>query len=90
MRKRQQHPHRCTAFGVVRDGEFESTTLPIDRSDPGGQSYVFHQVSNPTNGTVTLAGNGAFTYTPNYQFGGAQPFFVPPEHLDLAGGGGAV
>ena len=31
MRKRQQHPHRCTAFGVVRDGRECATAALLDQ-----------------------------------------------------------
>ena len=43
-------------------------------SDPDGDPLTAIKVTNPANGTVTLAANGGFSYTPNAAFAGADIF----------------
>ena len=46
----------------------------LNDTDPNGNALVFSQVSNPTNGTVTMLPNGTFIYTPNPTFIGLDKF----------------
>jgi VCBS repeat-containing protein len=43
-------------------------------TDADGDPRTAHLVTAPANGTVTLNGNGTFTYTPNHYFYGADMF----------------
>jgi VCBS repeat-containing protein len=43
-------------------------------TDADGDSLVAIVVSNPTNGTLILNGNGSFSYTPNANFNGTDNF----------------
>jgi len=59
----------------------EDTTLNVaapgvlqNDNDPDGQGISATLLTNPTHGTVTLAGNGAFTYIPNPNFNGLDSF----------------
>jgi methionine-rich copper-binding protein CopC len=59
----------------------EDTTLNVaapgvlqNDNDPDGQGISATLLTNPTHGSVTLAGNGAFTYIPNPNFNGTDSF----------------
>ena len=48
----------------------------VSASDIDGDSLAYSLAAGPANGTVTLAGNGAFTYTPRADFAGEDVFTV--------------
>jgi gliding motility-associated-like protein/uncharacterized repeat protein (TIGR01451 family) len=56
----------------------EDTQLPNDvstnDSDPDGNPLSFAVVTNPSNGTLSLAANGTFTYSPFLNFNGTDSF----------------
>lgn len=49
----------------------------LTATDPGGKAVTFATTGNPTSGTLSgLPGTGAFTYTPNANFTGADSFGI--------------
>jgi VCBS repeat-containing protein len=59
----------------------ENTTLTVNTAgvltndtDADGNPLTAHLVTAPANGTVTLNGDGTFTYVPNHYFSGADTF----------------
>gem|GEM_PF-6990008 len=52
-------------------------------SDADGDSFSVILSSNATNGTVSLASNGSFTYTPNTNFNGTDSFTYIANDGDL-------
>ena len=46
----------------------------INDSDPDGDSFTVSANGDPSNGTVTVAADGAFTYTPDTGFDGTDSF----------------
>ena len=59
------------SFGGVEDSEIAGQ---LTGSDPEGTALTFTVMLAPTNGTLSLAGNGAFTYTPAPDFHGLDSF----------------
>ena len=57
-----------TALNVASPG------VLANDSDPGALPLTAVLVANPTNGTVSLSSNGAYTYTPNANFNGTDTF----------------
>lgn len=51
-----------------------ATGVLANDSDADGDSLTVTLQSSPTNGTVTLTGDGAFNYTPNSNFSGTDSF----------------
>ena len=48
----------------------------VTATDADNDAVTFSKASDPTNGTVTVAGTGAYTYTPNANFNGQDSFDV--------------
>ena len=55
-----------------------AVTNPIGATDPNGDSltYSVKDENKPSHGTVTINGNGTYTYTPNTGFSGSDSFKV--------------
>lgn len=53
-------------------------------TNPGGGSLSAILVTTTSNGTLTLSGNGSFTYTPNLNFNGADTFTYRARRTDNA------
>jgi hypothetical protein len=53
----------------------------LTAKDPG--AVTFSQTTNPTSGTVSVTGDGKFTYTPNPNFTGSDSFGI--QATDVAG-----
>ena len=61
-------------FTTVEDTAFNGTLITSD-DGYGGYGNTFSIITQPTNGTVTLnASTGAFVYTPNANYSGADSF----------------
>ncbi|MFN7777771.1 MAG: Ig-like domain-containing protein, partial [Betaproteobacteria bacterium] len=54
----------AAAFGVL-----------VNDIEPDGQPLTAVQIGNPSHGSVTLAANGSFVYTPNANFFGTDRFY---------------
>jgi hypothetical protein len=63
------HDFRATADTFTGH---ESISGNVLRDDAGATAVVRH--TNPSNGTVTVNADGAFTYTPNFGFNGTDTF----------------
>ncbi|MGD9971217.1 MAG: DUF4347 domain-containing protein, partial [Sulfuricurvum sp.] len=48
-------------------------TLPVS-TDADGDSITYATYSDPSHGTLSIAGNGAYTYTPNTDYHGSDSF----------------
>ena len=58
-------------------------TGTLTATDPGGTAVTFTKTSDPKSGTLTVASNGSFTYTPGPNFTGSDSFGV--QATDSAG-----
>ena len=58
----------------VATNEDTLLTGQLTASDVDGDPLTFELVSGPSNGTLTLNGNGSFSYTPNANFNGPDSF----------------
>ncbi|MCA3268080.1 MAG: tandem-95 repeat protein, partial [Azospirillum sp.] len=65
-----------TSGGVVAGSEDKATSGTLRAQDPDGDPLTFAIAPNggPTNGTVSIDPNGAYTYTPRANFNGADSF----------------
>ncbi len=63
-----------TAFTVVSDRPYNGQLTATDLEN--NLPITFARESNPANGTVTVAADGTFTYTPNAAFVGTDTFQV--------------
>jgi large repetitive protein len=64
-------------------GEDAALTLGLPASDVDSETLSFSVLTGPTNGSVTLNGNGSFTYTPNANFNGTDSFTYRANDSDL-------
>ena len=51
-----------------------NSTVAANDSDPNGDPLTFALATGPSNGSVSVAANGSFTYTPNAGYSGADSF----------------
>jgi hypothetical protein len=59
----------------IKTNEDTSSTGTLSGTDADGNKLTFTKVSDPSNGTVTInATTGAYTYTPNANYSGADSF----------------
>lgn len=58
----------------VETDEDEAFAGRLTATDPDGDALRFSLVDAPANGTVVVAANGNFTYTPNADFSGSDSF----------------
>ncbi|HWI52644.1 MAG TPA: cadherin-like domain-containing protein, partial [Symbiobacteriaceae bacterium] len=63
-------------YSVLEDQTLNvaATGVLTNDTDPDGPSMTAQLVSNVSNGSLTLNGNGSFTYTPNPDFYGSDSF----------------
>jgi hypothetical protein len=69
-------PYAANDYYVIPEDSFVNGNVLTNDSDPNGDSLVVTTTPlvNPTNGTVTLNGNGTFLYTPNPNYNGLDTF----------------
>lgn len=72
-------------LGTLNFTTNQSVTLngTLTAQDPGNSAVTFTKTSDPKSGSVTVAANGQFTYTPNAGFFGTDSFGV--QAADAAG-----
>jgi VCBS repeat-containing protein len=62
-----------TAVSVTTD-EDTAKTGTLAGTDADGDALTFSKVSDPSHGTVTIASNGSYTYTPTANYNGTDSF----------------
>ena len=62
------------AAATTEDAAVSGNVLTNDTDADAGTTLTATLVANPANGSVTLASNGAFTFTPNANFNGTTSF----------------
>ncbi|MEY4691239.1 MAG: hypothetical protein RIT19_1564, partial [Verrucomicrobiota bacterium] len=67
-------PNATDDSASTATGTAVSGTVATNDSDPDGDALTFSKTTDPSNGTVTMAGNGSYTYTPNTGFSGTDQF----------------
>jgi VCBS repeat-containing protein len=80
--KPNRPPQLTTAALAVDEDVVLNTQLAA--SDPDGQTLTFAKTSDPQHGSLTVAANGAVTYTPALNYNGADQFGV--QVTDTRGG----
>ena len=60
--------------GAASGNEDIAITGSLSAGDVDSFSLTYSRVANATNGTVTVSGNGTFSYTPNANFSGGDSF----------------
>jgi hypothetical protein len=67
-----------------------SGNVALNDSDPDGDALTFTVVTQPANGTVSMTGVGAFTYTPNSGYSGTDSFTYRVTDADGASASATV
>ena len=80
---RPNRPPQLTTSAVAVDEDVVLNTQ-LAASDPDGQTLTFTKTSDPQHGSLTVAANGAITYTPALNYNGADQFGV--QVADTRGG----
>lgn len=80
---RPNRPPQLTTSALAVD-EDVVLSAPLSASDPDGQTLTFTKTSDPQHGSLTVAANGAITYTPALNYNGADQFSV--QVADTRGG----
>ncbi len=73
----ENHPPVAgTDAAIVNEGDPANGNLLDNDADPDGDNITINTVpvTNPANGTVTIAANGEYTYTPDQGFTGTDQF----------------
>jgi VCBS repeat-containing protein len=58
----------------ISTNEDNAKTGILTATDVDSSTLTYSKIANPTNGTVTVSSNGAYTYTPNANFNGTDSF----------------
>lgn len=77
------NPPQLTTSALATDEDVVLSTQ-LSASDPDGQALTFTKTSDPQHGSLTVAANGAITYTPALNYNGADQFGI--QVADTRGG----